>query len=106
LPNGLTAIESGNFADCYNLISVIIPNSVSYISQPSFFNCTSLSDISYLGSVEECRQALTSELSSVPALYIQCSDGRLPLVLEYLYTTIDGNPIYPTSYKTSEYVDN
>ena len=106
LPNGLTEINFGNFGNCYNLTSVIIPNSVSYISDGGFVGCNLLSDISYLGSVDECRQALMGELISVPALYIQCSDGQFPLVLEYLYTTVDGNPIYPTSYKTSEYVDN
>ena len=42
IPNSVTSIENGAFANCV-LSSVIIPNSVTYISSYAFLNCYSLS---------------------------------------------------------------
>ncbi len=42
IPDGVTAIGSGAFGDCTNLISVTIPDSVKTISDSAFMNCTHL----------------------------------------------------------------
>ena len=61
-PDGITAIKE-IFADCPNLTSVIIPNSVISIYERAFFGCSGLSSVSIPNSVmsigrsafEECR---------------------------------------------------
>ncbi len=47
----VTAIRAGGFCNCTNLISVTIPNSITYIGGASFKFCTSLSSITIPESV-------------------------------------------------------
>ena len=46
IPNGVTSIGSGAFANCPSLASVIIPNSVRSIGSDAFYNSPSLASVS------------------------------------------------------------
>lgn len=45
LPEGLTAIKAGAFADCKNLVELHLPSTVKHIGAAAFQGCTSLRSI-------------------------------------------------------------
>ena len=51
IPNGVTTIGHGAFANCTSLTSITIPNSVTSIGNYAFDNCTSLTSITLPNSV-------------------------------------------------------
>lgn len=51
IPNSVTLIDTGAFQDCSNLTSVTIPNSVTSIDWCVFMNCKSLASITIPNSV-------------------------------------------------------
>ena len=51
IPNSVTSIGGGAFADCSGLTSVTIPNSVTSIGNGAFFNCSGLTSVTIPNSV-------------------------------------------------------
>ena len=45
IPNSVTSIDAGAFSDCSSLTSVTIPNSVTSIGEEAFSNCNSLASV-------------------------------------------------------------
>jgi hypothetical protein len=85
LPN-VGVLSDDAFSSCHNLTSVTIGNSVTTICKQVFAGCDKLTNINYMGTVAEWNQIVffgSAESDwnyQVPATYVQCSDGQVPLV--------------------------
>lgn len=53
IPEGVTSIGIGAFANCFDLTEVILPASITTISSSAFFRCTALASIYFKGTEEE-----------------------------------------------------
>jgi hypothetical protein len=60
IPDSVTAIYSGAFANCSQLTNISIPNSVTYIGFSAFEHCTSLKSITLPSSLRSISEALFS----------------------------------------------
>lgn len=85
IPDGVTKIAGGlwegAFKECTSLVSVSIPASVTEIGSKAFNGCTALSEIHYLGTMEQWK---TVKIDSgwhftIPATEIACADGAIEL---------------------------
>lgn len=79
--NSVTSIGQYAFENCTSLTSATIPNSVTWIGDAAFIDCTSLTDIVFKGTKNQWK-TITKEYSwneNVPATYVKCSDGTVPL---------------------------
>ena len=64
----VTGIGYGAFENCWNLIAVVLPNSIKYIEQQSFNSCTGLLSITIPNSVDSIGSgafAVCTSLSSI-----------------------------------------
>ena len=77
----VTSIGESAFAYCEGLTSITIPNSVTSIEEDAFYYCTGLTSITYEGTQEQWNAVTKVDYwdSSVPATYVQCSDGQVTL---------------------------
>lgn len=66
---------------CLPLTSITIPNSVTSIGRGAFGECFDLISITYDGTIEEWNKVSKGENwnDSVPATYVQCTDGQVTL---------------------------
>ena len=53
IPDSVTSIQSSAFENCTGLTSVNMPNSVTYIARTAFYNCTSLKSVTIPASVTD-----------------------------------------------------
>lgn len=53
IPDSVTSIQSGAFENCTGLTGVSIPSSVTYIARNAFYNCTSLKSVTIPASVTD-----------------------------------------------------
>lgn len=60
IPDSVTAIHDGAFANCSNLTNISIPNSVTSIGFSAFEHCTSLKSITLPSSLRSISEALFS----------------------------------------------
>lgn len=67
---GLQAIPSNAFYDCSNLISVIIPNSVTTVGYSAFYGCSSLTSITIPNSVTNIGNRAFNECSGLNSITI------------------------------------
>jgi hypothetical protein len=74
-------LANRTFSFFTSLRSVVIPDSVTVIGDEIFFQCTSLTSITYEGTQEQWNKIYkgSSWKSGVPATYVQCSDGQVAL---------------------------
>jgi hypothetical protein len=81
ISNSVTSIGDSLFDNCESLSSIIIPNSVTSIGQDAFLDCSSLTTINFVGTVKQWNaiEKGWEWNDHVPATYIQCSDGTVPL---------------------------
>ena len=80
--NNVTTIKDAAFVGCSSLTSITIPNSVTSIGQGAFSGCTRLTYIIYEGTKEQWNaisKIINSWNAGVPAAYVQCTDGQVPL---------------------------
>ena len=81
LPNSLETIGGWGFYGCSSLTSVTFGTGLTKIDTRAFWACESLSSITYLGDMEswnKIEKTYTWNLE-VPATYVKCSDGTVPL---------------------------
>ena len=88
LPNSVTEINSyhyydhyGAFEDCKKLTTVTLGKGITSIERELFKNCTSLSTITFTGTVEQWSSLTlgTDWRANVPATKVVCSDGEVAL---------------------------
>ena len=81
LPDSVTSIGWCAFSECPSLTSIVIPDSVTSIGYYVFDGCSSLASITFEGTMEEWNIVNTDSSwnSSVPATYVQCSDGQVAI---------------------------
>lgn len=76
----VVAINHRAFRHCA-LTNIILPKSLLYIGHWAFSGCSSLSSITYEGTVEQWNAIYKTDgwNDDVPATYVQCSDGTVTL---------------------------
>lgn len=70
IPDSVTFISDFAFANCSNLTNISIPNSVTYIGFSAFENCTSLKSITLPSSLRSISEALFSGCSQLTTIQI------------------------------------
>ena len=73
IPDSVTAIYSGAFANCSQLTNISIPNSVTFIGFSTFEHCTSLKSITLPSSLSSISEALFSDCSQLTTIHIPVS---------------------------------
>ena len=73
----LKVIGVSAFADCDNLVSITIPNTVTNIDANAFYGCINLTNIYFHGTVEEWKSIEISNThnSQLSTSVIHCDDG-------------------------------
>ena len=66
---GGSSISAYAFADCNNLTSIEIPNSVTTMGDYAFDDCSSLTKVNYLGTVDQWVQISFAGLFATPLYY-------------------------------------
>ena len=79
MPDSVTSIGEAAFLDCCYLTSIIMPNSVMSIGEEAFFECSSLTDISFKGTKEqwEAIEKGRSWDKDTGDYTIHCTDGDI-----------------------------
>lgn len=70
IPDSVTAIHDGAFANCSQLTNISIPNSVTYIGFSAFEHCTSLKSITLPSSLRSISEALFFCCSQLTTIHI------------------------------------
>lgn len=70
IPDSVTAIHDGAFANCSQLTNISIPNSVTSIGFSAFEHCTSLKSITLPSSLNSISEALFSDCSQLTTIHI------------------------------------
>ena len=86
LPDSLTSINPLAFAGCPNLTSITLPKGLTSIGANILAGCENLTSINYAGTMAQWN-AITKSVEQwqtwhgedIPATYVQCSDGQVPL---------------------------
>lgn len=79
IPNSVTYIGDSAFKDCTSLTSITIPNSVTYIGGDSFNCCTSLVSITIPNSVTFIGRAAFENCTNLTSVNIQNPNFRITL---------------------------
>lgn len=81
IPDSVESIGDYAFTRCSSLERVIIGNGVTSIGEGAFWSCTSLESIIFNGTTAEWNgiEKGNNWCERVPATYVQCSDGQVPL---------------------------
>lgn len=87
LPDSVSKFSAQTFARCSNLISISIPAGLTTWATASngasltFSFCTSLTDITYRGTIEQWKSIDKGKLwnDKVPATVVHCIDGDTPI---------------------------
>lgn len=97
IPNYVKSISDYAFANCNNLISLIIEDNVSYIGDYAFYNCINLNSFVYLSdkepivssnSFEGCLNLMSIQ---VQMTYEKGSFGNVTVVKNFAYGKLDLN---------------
>lgn len=70
IPDSVTAIYSGAFANCSQLTNISIPNSVTFIGFSTFEHCTSLKSITLPSSLSSISESLFLGCSQLTTIHI------------------------------------
>lgn len=82
IPDSVTAIHDGAFANCSQLTNISIPNSVTSIGFSAFEHCTSLKSITLPSSLSSISEALFSGCSQLTTIHIPDS---VPSIQSYAF---------------------
>jgi hypothetical protein len=77
----ITSIFGWTLNGCTSLTNIMLPCGMTYIGYGALYNCTALTNLNYAGSIDDWENVLLDEIwnYNVPATYVQCSDGQVPL---------------------------
>jgi hypothetical protein len=86
IPNSITSIGNSAFTQC-SLRSITIPENVMSIGSYAFDYCHQLASITFGGTIEQWNaiekgnywRGDNDDEGYIPATYVQCSDGQVPL---------------------------
>lgn len=78
IPEGITSIDYEEFADYTLLTRVTIPNSVTSIAGYAFYNCNSLKEIHYNGTIEQWTGINKAKFwnNNTSNYTVYCTDGK------------------------------
>ena len=81
LPKNVITIGSYAFSSCDSLKSITIPKSMKFIYEGAFRDCSNLNSIIFKGTIEEWNiiDKGPEWNYDVPATYVQCTDGQVEL---------------------------
>lgn len=88
IPEGVTEIVGGSgspyegaFADCLSLVSVTLPESLKIIGNFTFYQCTTLTEVNYNGTMEQWSSISLGNRwkYSAPFTVVHCTDGDVTL---------------------------
>jgi hypothetical protein len=81
IPDSVTFVGAYAFQNCNRLTSVIIPDSVTRIGNNAFASCPVLTSITFEGTIAQWESISkgTNWKHTIPATYVQCSDGTVAL---------------------------
>lgn len=82
IPDSVTAIYSGAFANCSQLTNISIPNSVTFIGFSTFEHCTSLKSITLPSSLSSISEALFFGCPQLTTIHIPDS---VPSIQSYAF---------------------
>ena len=82
IPDSVTAIHDGAFANCFQLTNISIPNSVTSIGLSAFEHCTSLKSITLPSSLRSISEALFFGCSQLTTIQIPDS---VPSIQSYAF---------------------
>ena len=82
IPDSVTAIHDGAFANCFQLTNISIPNSVTSIGLSAFENCTSLKSITLPSSLRNISMFLFHNCSQLTTIQIPDS---VPSIQDYAF---------------------
>ena len=70
IPNSVTSIEYGAFANCVGLTSITIPNGVTSIGSSAFYQCVGLTSVTIGNSVTSIGESAFAGCSNITSLII------------------------------------
>ena len=81
LPNGFEKIDDFAFLDCINLREIIIPESLKLMGISAFFDCTSLTNVTYEGTVDQWKSVSKRMDWAHRSVFdvVHCTDGDVPI---------------------------
>jgi hypothetical protein len=86
IPNSVVNIGTGTFQQCSNLASVILPNNLTYIGTMAFVSCESLTDIIIPDSVIQINESAFSDCYSLTEINIP---SGVKYVGEYAFSSCE-----------------
>lgn len=86
IPEGVTSIQKDAFRGCDSIISVVLPKSITSISN-AFSGCTNIKDVWYLGS-ESAKANISIDNSNSYLLNAEWHYDSCPIGAEHTYSTI------------------
>ena len=89
IPNYVTSIGNGAFANCSGLTEVTIPNHVTSIGRDAFYNCSGLTKVNYLGNVDKWVEFDFENSGSNPTYYAKDLYINNELLTDVKITTAD-----------------
>ncbi|MCR5564657.1 MAG: leucine-rich repeat protein [Gammaproteobacteria bacterium] len=82
---GTNYISDSLFSDCINLTYVLIPKEVKFIQYRAFYNCESLTEINYEGTIDNFRYLVSLDRDwnkNSRINNVKCSDGDYEVLLD------------------------
>ena len=82
IPNSVTSFGERVFAGCEKLGSVTLPDTVTSIGYRTFYNCTTLSDLNYIGTMSQWSSITLAENWNEGAAIkvVHCTDGDVNII--------------------------
>ena len=103
LPNNLEGIKERTFYNCSSLKNIVIPEKVKYIDEQSFENCTSLTSITIPSSVVRISEAFYNCTSLIDVYY----DGTVEDWCKIKFYSFDSNSFCnPMFYASNFYIQD
>lgn len=91
LPNSVVRIDADDFRYCENLTSITIGNNVEIIGNSAFYGCRSLTTITLPASIKEIRTQAFNDCPNLTSVYVK---AIIPPTIETEYNFEETRTIY------------